>query len=129
MKITHVNSDKLQKNPAFSHAVITEGGKTIYIGGQNGILLDGSLAGTDLATQSKQAYKNLLQLLDLAGATQQNVAKMNIHIVKGQDIKDGFGAAQEVWGNYPAAINVVIVDSLGLPGALVEIDAIAVLEA
>ena len=45
MKITHVNPDGLYKSPAFSQAVVTEGGKTIYIGGQNGILSDGTMAG------------------------------------------------------------------------------------
>jgi 2-iminobutanoate/2-iminopropanoate deaminase len=37
MKITHINPDGLYKSPAFSQAVVAEGGKTIYIGGQNGI--------------------------------------------------------------------------------------------
>lgn len=43
MKITHVNPDGLYKSPAFSQAVVAEGGKTIYIGGQNGILPDGTM--------------------------------------------------------------------------------------
>jgi hypothetical protein len=31
MKITHINPDGLYKSPAFSQAVVAEGGKTIYI--------------------------------------------------------------------------------------------------
>jgi 2-iminobutanoate/2-iminopropanoate deaminase len=45
MKITHINPESLRKSPAFSQAVLAEGGKTLYIGGQNGFLPDGSLAG------------------------------------------------------------------------------------
>ena len=129
MKITHVNPDSLRKNPAFSQAVLVEGGKTLYIGGQNGFLPDGSLAGKDLASQTEQAYKNIIEILKAVGATQADVVKQSIYVVKGQSVQEGFAAAQKVWGNFPAAISVLIVEGLGAPGAgvLVEIDAIAVI--
>lgn len=88
MKITHVNPDELYKSPAFSQAVIVEGGKTIYIGGQNGILPDGTMAGKTLAAQTEQAYKNILQILKNVGASQQNVVKQTIFVCKGHDIRD-----------------------------------------
>lgn len=128
MKITHVNPESLSKSPVFSQAVLAEGGKTLYIGGQNGFLPDGSLAGKDLATQTEQAYRNIIEILKAVGATQANVVKQSIHVVKGQNIQEGFAAAQKVWGNFPTAISVLIVEGLGAPGAgvLVEVDAIAV---
>jgi enamine deaminase RidA (YjgF/YER057c/UK114 family) len=45
MKITHINPEGMHKNPAFSQAVVAEGGKTIYIGGQNGVGADGTVVG------------------------------------------------------------------------------------
>jgi 2-iminobutanoate/2-iminopropanoate deaminase len=128
MNITHINPDTLHKNPAFSQGVLAEGGKTLYIGGQNGFLRDGTLAGKDLASQTEQVYRNILEVLKSVGASQENVVKMTIYVVKGQSIQDGFAAAQKVWGNFPTAISVVVVESLGAPGAgvLLEIDAIAV---
>jgi 2-iminobutanoate/2-iminopropanoate deaminase len=131
MKITHINPDSLHKNPAFSQGVLAEGGKTLYIGGQNGFLPDGSLAGKDLASQTEQAYRNILEVLKSVGASQKNVVKQTIYVVKGQSIRDGFAAAQKVWGNFPTAISVLFVEGLGMPGAgvLVEIDAIAVIDA
>ncbi len=129
MKITHINPDELHKNPAFSQAVAAEGGKTIYIGGQNGILADGAMAGNTLAAQTEQAYKNLLVILKSVGASQKNVVKQTIYVVKGQDIREGFAATQKVWGNFPTAISFIFVEGLGVPGALVEIDAIAVVDA
>lgn len=130
MKITHVNPDTLRKSPAFSQAVMAEGGKTLYIGGQNGFLPDGSLAGKDFATQTEQALKNILAILHSVGASQTNVVKQTIYVAKGQSIQEGYAAAQRVWGNFPTAITVLIVESLGAPGAgvLVEIDAIAVID-
>lgn len=126
MKITHLNPDSMHKNPAFSQGVSVEGAaKTIYVGGQNGITADGKLAGDDLASQTKQALMNVLEVLKAGGATQENVVKMNIYVVKGQDVNAGFAASQEVWGQHATGITVLLVDDLGPPGALVEIDAIA----
>ena len=129
MKITHINPDGLHKNPAFSQAVVVEGGKTIYIGGQNGILPDGTMVGETLAAQTEQAYKNILEILKTVGASQENVVKQTVYVTKGQDIREGYAATQKVWGNFPAAISFVFVESLGVPGALVEIEAIAVIGA
>src|SRR3990172_3587026 len=122
MKITHVNPDTLHKNPAFSQGVLVEGGKTLYIGGQNGVLPDGSLAGSDFVSQTEQTYKNIIEILKSVGASQENVVKQTIYVVKGQSIQDGFVAAQKVWGNFPTAISVLIVEGLGMPGAGVLIE-------
>ena len=129
MKITHINPDGLHKNPAFSQAVVAEGGKTIYIGGQNGILPNGAMAGDNLASQTEQAYRNIIEILKTVGASQENVVKQTIYVAKGQDIREGYAATQKVWGNFPTAISFVFVDSLGVPGALVEIEAVAVIGA
>jgi 2-iminobutanoate/2-iminopropanoate deaminase len=128
MKITHINPDGLHQTPAFSQGVIIEGGKTLYIGGQNGILPDGKLVGDDFASQTEQAYRNILEVLKSVEASQKNVAKLTIFVVKGQNILEGFAAAQNVWGNFPVAVSVLIVDGLAFPGALVEIEAIAGIE-
>jgi 2-iminobutanoate/2-iminopropanoate deaminase len=129
MKITHLNPDELHKSPAFSQAVVAEGGKTIYIGGQNGILPDGTMAGDTLAAQTEQAYKNILAILKTVRASQENVVKQTVFVVKGQDIREGFAATQKAWGNFPTALTFAFVESLGVPGALVEIEAIAVVNA
>lgn len=128
MKITHINPDTLYKSPVFSQAVLTEGGKTLYIGGQNGILSDGTMVGDTLETQTEQALKNILEILKTVGASQENVVKLTIYTAKGQDIREGYAASQKVWGNYPTAITGFFVESLAVPGALVEIEAVAVID-
>ena len=129
MKIQHLNPDTLHKNPAFSQAVLAEGTKTLYIGGQNGRSTDGSLVSTEFVPQVRQTYMNILAALKAAGATQENVVKLTIYTVTGTSLQDGLTVAQEVWGPHSTAITVVSVDGLGEPGqgVLVEIDAIAVL--
>jgi 2-iminobutanoate/2-iminopropanoate deaminase len=128
IKITHINPDTLYKSQAFSQGVLAEGGRTLYIGGQNGFLPDGSLVAKDLGSQTEQVYRNILEVLKSVGASQENVVKQTIYIAKGQNIQDGFAAARKVWGNFPTAITVLTVESLGMPGAgvMVEVDAIAV---
>ncbi len=86
------------------------------------------MAGDTLAAQSEQVYKNILAILKELGATQENVVKQTIYIAKGQDLREGFAAAQRVWGNFPTAISSFFVESLAVPGALVEIEAIAVVD-
>ncbi|HEM61770.1 MAG TPA: RidA family protein [Chloroflexi bacterium] len=126
MKITHHNPDTLYANPAFSQAVSVEGAsRLIYIGGQNGITPDGQLAGADLGAQTEQALKNVLEALRAAGASQENVVRLGIYVVEGQDFNAGFAASQKVWGLHPTAITGVLVAGLAVPGALVEIEAVA----
>jgi enamine deaminase RidA (YjgF/YER057c/UK114 family) len=129
MKIIHINPDGLYKSPVFSQAVLAEGGKTLYIGGQDGILADGTMAGDTLGAQTEQALKNILEILKSVGASQENVVKLTIYVAKGQDINEGYAASQKVWGNFPTAITTAFVEGLGVPGALVEIEAIAVIGA
>ena len=128
MKITHINPDSIYKNPSFSQGVIVEkASRMLYIGGQDGVTAEGKLA-NGFAAQTEQAYKNLLEVLKVAGATQKNVVKLTVYIVQGQDMREGFAAAQKAWGMHATAISVAIVSGLALPGALVEIEAIAALE-
>jgi len=128
MKLTHINPDTMYKSPVFSQAILAEGGKTLYIGGQNGILPDGTMAGATLGEQTEQALKNILEILKSSGATQENVVKLTIYTAKGQNIREGYAASQKIWGNFPTTLTSMFVDSLTVPGALVEIDAIAVVE-
>lgn len=129
MTIRHVNPDGLHRSPAFSQAVVVEQpAKTIYVGGQNGVDADGQLVGPTLAEQSLQAFRNLAAILESEGATLADVVHWRIAVVDGQQIEEGLGAFQQVWdpADPPPAITVHFVAGL-MPGALVEIDAVAAL--
>jgi len=86
------------------------------------------MAGDTLTSQTEQAYKNIIEILKSVGASQENVVKQTIFVAGGQDIREGYAAAQKVWGNFPTAMSFVFVESLGVPGALIEIEAIAVVD-
>jgi 2-iminobutanoate/2-iminopropanoate deaminase len=128
MKLEHINPATLHKNPVFSQGISVEGaGKLIFVGGQNGTGPDGKIVASDLSGQTEQALKNVLAVLKEAGATQTNVVRMIIYVVKGQEIEAGFAASKKIWGMNPTTISVLFVEALGRPEALVEIEVMAAL--
>ncbi|WP_118974295.1 RidA family protein [Taibaiella koreensis] len=128
-QIQHINPAGMSKNPAFSQIVTTGGnGTTIYIGGQNAIDDQGALIGKgDLQQQTEQVMKNILLALAACNATFQDVVKLNIYIVQGQDPRLGFAAAKKYMGDgtNPPVVTVVMVAGLGNPDWLLEIEAVA----
>jgi len=129
MTVTHINPAALHTNPAFSQATLVthgpgEGGRTLYIGEQNGTDSTGAISG-DYADQTRQALRNVLAILAEVGADQSNVARMTIYIAEGQDPNAGYAASAEVWGQHPTAVTVLIVSRLGRPDALVGIEVVA----
>lgn len=128
-QIQYISPDKLIKNPAFSQVVITQGnGKTIYVGGQNAVNAKREIIGKgNIAKQTEQVMENLKIALTACGATFENLVKLTIHIVQGQDLQRGFQASQKYLGNLtnPPAITGFFVSALGHPDFLVEVDAVA----
>ena len=126
MQIEHINPPDMHSNPAYSQAVRVRGADTlVFVGGQNGIDSSGAMVGDDLGSQTEQALRNVLTALAAAGAGPQDVTRLGIYIAAGQDVQEGWAAAQRVWGQHPTAITAMFVAGLGVPGALVEIEAVA----
>ena len=128
-QVQYINPDGLFKNPAFSQIVTTQGsGKTIYIGGQNAVNTQREIVGKgDISEQTEQVMKNVQTALSACGATFDNLVKLTIHIVQGQDLYRGFQASQKYLGGLknPPVITGFFVFALAHPDFLVEIDAIA----
>lgn len=120
----------LVSSPAFSHvAIVPPGAITIYVGGQNSVDADGQLVGeADVAVQSARALANAKIALAAAGATLDDVLQWTVLFVDGADLGAGYGAiASELASDQPALVTAARVSGLGVPGALVEISAIAAL--
>jgi len=128
-KIDFINPDGLLKSSAFSQIAITKGsGNTIYIGGQNAVTKDLQIVGKgDITAQTEYVLKNIETALNSCHATLDDLFKLTIYIVQGQDIKKGFEGAQNFLkklGN-PPVITGVVVAGLANPEYLVEIEAVA----
>ncbi|MGH3615040.1 MAG: RidA family protein [Pseudonocardia sp.] len=124
----YINPEGLHSNPAFTQVVrVPAGNDTIFVGGQNGVGPDGSVVGPGVAEQTRQALLNLRACLVAAGADLTDVVKWTILCVDGVALHEGFAAFGEVWPRHaaPPAITVAMVAGLAVPGALVEIEAVA----
>lgn len=118
----------LVSSPAFSHvAVVPPGATTIYIGGQNSVDAEGALVGGgDVAAQSRRALANAKTALESVGATLDDVVQWTVLFVDGVDLAAAYGAiAADLASDEPPLVTGARVAGLGLPGALVEIGAIA----
>lgn len=119
----------LVRSPAFSHvAVVPPGATTVYVGGQNAVDGDGTLVGgDDIAAQTQQVMMNLHVALAAAGANVQDLVTMTILLVDGVDLAAAYQvAAAEMAGAAPTVV-AVRVAGLAVPGALLEVSAVAAL--
>lgn len=125
----HINPEGLIKNPAFSQIVITSGkGNTIYIGGQNAVNREREIVGIgNIALQTDQVMKNLETALHACDATFNDLVKLTIHIVQGENALAAFQVAQNFLtkATHPPVITVLFVAGLINPNFLLEVDAIA----
>jgi 2-iminobutanoate/2-iminopropanoate deaminase len=120
-----------QNERAFSPAVITEGGKVIWLAGHAG-LTDASgknLAG-DFDAQARAAFASIERTLKRAGGTLDNIVYMTVFI---GDVRYGdpfVKVRREIFssGNFPAS-TLVTVTGFARPGMLIEIAPIAMIGA
>jgi len=131
MSIERLRPEGLVRSPAFSHvAVVPPGATTIYVGGQNAVDADGALVGEgDVAAQAVRTLENVRTALAAAGATLADVVQWTVLFVAGVDVAAAYGAiAPQLASEEPALVTGGSVAALGVPGALVEISAVAAVE-
>ncbi len=128
MAIQRIRPEGLVYSPAFSHvAVVPPGATMIYVGGQDAVTADGTLVGAgDAAAQSVRALENVKTALAAAGATIEDVVHWTVLLVEGVDVAAAYGAiAPELASAEPGLVTAAMVAGLAVPGALVEISAVA----
>ncbi len=119
--------ENVVKARGFSHAIKV--GNTIYVSGQTATDEEGNIIGKgDIVAQTERAYENIKRVLETAGASITDIVMLNIYSL---DL-DGFTrtgeARKKYFGKHFPAATAVQVNSLLLPDALIEIEAIAVVD-
>jgi enamine deaminase RidA (YjgF/YER057c/UK114 family) len=124
---TLLRPEGLVQSPAFTHvAVVPPGATTVYIGGQNSVDGDGTLVGgDDVAAQTQQVMANLHVALAAAGAGAQDLVMMTILLVEGVDLAAAYPVAAAALEGAAPPVVAAFVAGLGVPGALLEVSAIA----
>ena len=130
MEITRIQPAGLVVSPAFSHVAVVPGGAaTIYVGGQNGVDESGAVVSDDVAAQAVRAVDNSAIALEAAGASLADVVQWTVFIAEGADLGAAYGAIAPRLGGSgaPPLVTAAVVAALGVPGALIEVSAIAAL--
>jgi len=128
MEITRLQPAGLVVSPAFSHvAVVPAGATTIYVGGQDGVDDTGALVSDDVVQQSVRAIDNASVALEAAGASLADVVQWTVLIHVDADLNAAYGAIAPRLGGAgaPPLVIAARVAGLGVPGALIEVSAIA----
>lgn len=120
-----------QNERAFSPAVITEGGKMIWLAGHAGLedASGKSLAG-NFEAQAKAAFASIERTLKRAGGSLDNIVYMTVFIGDVRYGEEFVKVRREIFasGNFPAS-TLVTVTGFSRPGMLLEIAPIAVIGA
>ncbi|MDQ0647869.1 enamine deaminase RidA (YjgF/YER057c/UK114 family) [Microbacterium natoriense] len=128
MDITLMQPAGLVVSPAFSHvAVVPPGATTIYVGGQNGVDETGAVVSADAGEQSLRAVENARVALEAAGAGLEDVVSWTVFIHQDADLRAAYGAVASKLARdgAPPLVTAAIVAGLGLPGAIIEVSAVA----
>lgn len=125
-----VSPSTFPRSRGYSNGIVAEG-RTLYVSGQ--IAWDGNanIVSADFATQFLQAFDNVITVVREAGGGAEHIAKLTVFVTdldlyraSAKEIGEGW---RERMGKYYPAMSLVKVAGLLEPGAMVEIEAVAVL--
>jgi enamine deaminase RidA (YjgF/YER057c/UK114 family) len=126
-----VNPPDLPKPSGFSHAVVPADGRTVYLAGQTGHQVDGTLAGESLVEQFDQALANVVAALRGAGAEPEHLVRVHIYVTDAADYRERARSLGEAWrrhlGRHFPAVALFQVAGLFDPDARVELVGTAVI--
>jgi len=111
--------------PTYSHAVKV--GNTIYVAGKTARDEHGNIVEGGFEAQTIKAFKNLRLTLEEAGASLNDIVKFTVYLTNMDDI-DKFREIRSRFLTPPLPASTVVEVSGLIPRALVEIDAMAVVD-
>jgi enamine deaminase RidA (YjgF/YER057c/UK114 family) len=132
MSIERIHPEGMNRPAAYSHVVVVNGGRLVFVAGQTPVDSDGAVVGIgDFHAQLTQVYKNLGTALAAAGATFADVVKVVQYIPNWDPATHRPVLAELRAAYWPAdalpVSTLLGVQSLANPDYLIEIEAIAAL--
>ena len=126
--ITHLEGTDFQKSRAFSPAVITEGGRTVWLAGQTATTdLEGQDISGNLQEQARTCFALIEQTLARAGGSLDNLVWMTVFINDPRYGDEFVRIRQEIFshGRFPASA-LITVSHFARPGIVIEIQGLGV---
>lgn len=129
MKKSFVKGERPQTR-GYSSAVITEGGKTIWLAGHTGAADDfGQPLAGDFEAQCRQTFCNMEKTLGEAGAKLGDLVTMTVFLKDARHTTRMTELRREIFGDNFAASAAITVTGFAQPEVLIEIQAVAVVPA
>jgi 2-iminobutanoate/2-iminopropanoate deaminase len=100
-------------------------GDTLYLSGVLPVDADGNVVGDDVVAQARQVFDNLGRVLAAAGAQPADVVKVTLYLLDVDDRPLINPVRQEFFGSARPASTLVEVSRLAVPGARLEVEAVA----
>jgi len=116
--------------PAYTHVVTVSGtGKMIFVAGQLARDANGNLVGKgDMRAQIQQVGENIKTGLEAAGATLADIVKTNTFVTNYEEYSKHGDMRARYFGPSTPTSTTVQISRLADPDAMVEIEAIAVID-
>ena len=128
--IRRVNPQSVAPPTGYSHVVVAEGRRIIFLAGQVPHAPDGTLVGAgDVVAQARQCFRNIRAGLEAVGASPSDVVKITIFVVDYEPAqRDGIIAARDevLAFEAPPASTFVGIQRLVRDEWLIEVEAVAV---
>ena len=125
-----VNPASLARPRGYSNGMVIGPGRVLFVAGQIGWDRDGKLVSADLVEQFAQALRNVLDVVREAGGTPESIGRLTLYVVDKRAYRDAApaigGKYRELMGRHYPAMALLEVKGLLEEGALVEIEATAV---
>ena len=116
-----------QPEPISHYTDAVRAGDLLFVSGCVPVDSEGKLVGGgDVVAQTRQALENVGRVLEAAGMTFADVAKVTVYLTDIDDRPRINPVLREFFGETRPASTLVEVSRLAIPGAKVEIEAVAV---
>ena len=113
------------KGKTYSHGVIVEAGRMLYVAGQTPRDVEGNIVCKgDPTGQTRKVLENMKQVIETAGGRLEDVAKTTVYITNYAIREAVARVRKEFFPGDPPANTLVVISSLADPEFLVEIEAI-----
>ena len=128
-KPEYSNPDTMSQPSGYTQVVKVD--KTVYIAGQVSVAADGSIVGQgNPEAQVRQVWRNVEAAVQSVGGTLQNIVKTTTYVTS----IDYAAAVRKVrdelhQGSNPPTSTLLVISALAHPDFMVEIEAIAVVDA
>lgn len=126
-----VNPESWEAPKGYSNGMLMEPGRTLFVAGQVAWDAKCQIVSSELSAQFRQALENIVTVVRDAGGEPQHIGRLTIFVTDKarylEETREIGAAYREVMGKHFPAMALVEIKGLVEEGALVEIEATAVI--